>query len=645
MTGKTSSASSSREGRSMNLRKSYVALFPAIVAAMVACLLLATYRSWAGPERRAYDARVQFLEIVSDGRPHGSGRVVLVGIDEKTLMREKPILFIYPDIGRFLTMMSEYRAAAIALDIIPLHRQAEKLKAGIVGINDEGSSGRLGDMMEEIGRTLDDSLLRPLLAVGNSIPIVQAYQGHVVPYYYGVIPFMGKLSLGDALLTDATVMGSDGVVRNQYMKIEGRLSFAAVISRVMTGREPDEKMVRLNYHVAKSIPFYRFSDVVERKIGVDEFSGKTVILGYLSDYEDMFPTPLNRGRKPSTGKGGITEETAERRLPGLVIQGVIVETLLAGTSLKELHTAFQVGTLLLLVSVSVLACTGFTPLRAIASVIGISLLFLAANVTAFSVGYIIHLFPQILSPLLALTFIYPYRFFVEERGRRKVRKMFGYYVDDEIIDSLLERDPTRLLEGERKDVSILFLDIRDFTRLSTRQSAETIVRFLNLYFGKVTEIVRANQGFVNKFMGDGILAFFATGENPVANVVRASLAILRETEAMAVTEVVRQLVGDWDLRVGIGIHYGKVVMGNVGSEKKMDFTIIGEGVNIASRIEGLTKQLGKRILLSEEAYEMTKGQFTFERLGEFSVKGIDRPLALYTTAGMQTLEVSRERID
>jgi adenylate cyclase len=161
----------------------------------------------------------------------------------------------------------------------------------------------------------------------------------------------------------------------------------------------------------------------------------------------------------------------------------------------------------------------------------------------------------------------------------------------------------------------------------------------------VTEIVRANQGFVNKFMGDGILAFFATGENPVANGMRASLAILRETEAMAATEAVRQLVGDWDLRVGIGIHYGKVVMGNVGSEKKMDFTIIGEGVNIASRIEGLTKQAGKRILLSEEAYEMAKGQFAFERLGEFSVKGVDRPLALYTIAGIQTLEVSRERID
>ena len=211
-----------------------------------------------------------------------------------------------------------------------------------------------------------------------------------------------------------------------------------------------------------------------------------------------------------------------------------------------------------------------------------------------------------------------------------MEKVFGYYMDRNVLDRLLDMDPESLLAGEARDVSILFLDVRNFTALSTQREARQVVGFLNFFFGALTERIQERGGFVNKFIGDGLLAFFMTGESPAADAVSAALDILDETRRLNDEGRFRESIGDWRVGVGIGIHHGEVILGNIGSERKMDFTIIGEHVNIASRIEGLTKEAGTALLVSSDARTAAGDAFPWKTLGEFAVKGVERPISLYT---------------
>ena len=157
-----------------------------------------------------------------------------------------------------------------------------------------------------------------------------------------------------------------------------------------------------------------------------------------------------------------------------------------------------------------------------------------------------------------------------------------------------------------------------------------MVQFLNFFFGELTGLIKKNAGFVNKFIGDGILAFFMSGQNPVGDAVTAAREIIDATERLNRQKEFQRFIGDWEVKVGIGIHYGEVILGNIGSEQKMDFTIIGEHVNIASRIEGLTKEAGEAVLVSDDARMAAGDGIPWKKVGHFKVKGIDHSISLYT---------------
>lgn len=614
-------------------------IVPVIIGVVVFATLWATYGLWEAIERKAYDYRFQLTELFDIGRSQTSGNVVVVGVDERSIVQAKPIIFLYPDIGRFLVKMQEHQAALIAIDMIPVHRQAEKLKDGIQSL--PGRPGdKYGDAIGAVGERLDNALLEPLITVSLRTPIVQAYHGGLVPFYYGAAPFMKRFYPADIIFTDGMRGVGDGVIRKQDLKTNGKDTFAYAIYTVLTGRAYEGSSVWPNYSLAKRIPFYCFDDVMSGKVAGDIFRGKAVILGYLTEYEDVHFTPI-QGKITYVCSRQEREEAVyakDNRMPGQLLHAVIAETLLTGTSLKEIPYTSNMIILLVLVAVTLAISMTIRPAYSLTAIFCTALLFLAANLFAFAQGYVINVFPQLLAPFITLMLVYPYRYVTEERTRKKLYKVFSYYIDREVLDSLLEKDMAGLFKGESKDICIVFLDIRDFTRLSRREKAEDIVQFLNFYFGAITGIIQKHNGFVNKFIGDGILAFFAIKEDAIVNAIEASLEIISETERMKSEKAFERFIGDWVVNIGIGIHYGTVIVGNVGSEKKMDFTIVGEHVNIASRIEGLTKQANANLLVSDEAYTLVKDQFNFVYLGDYEVKGVDRPLPIYTVAGGSTKE-------
>jgi adenylate cyclase len=178
------------------------------------------------------------------------------------------------------------------------------------------------------------------------------------------------------------------------------------------------------------------------------------------------------------------------------------------------------------------------------------------------------------------------------------------------------------LTGKRQTVTILFTDIRGFTAFCESKDPAVVVELLNTYMTVMVKIIVRYGGHVNKFIGDGILAVFSDDDEGAEAGDHAYRAIA------AATEMVTEKVGDF--KTGAGIHSGEVVIGNVGSSDKMEFTVLGDTVNLASRLESLNKEQNTKMLLSQEALEMSRGRIDTVYVGAVPVRGKTEPMKLYT---------------
>jgi len=190
------------------------------------------------------------------------------------------------------------------------------------------------------------------------------------------------------------------------------------------------------------------------------------------------------------------------------------------------------------------------------------------------------------------------------------------------------------LGGETLPVTILFTDIRSFTTISEKMGAQAIVGLLNEYFSEMVSIVIQEDGVVDKYIGDAIMAVFGAPIPKPDDPVHAVRAAVRMRQALTNLNERLKARGAASLRTGIGIHTGEVVAGNIGSEKRMEYTVIGDPVNVASRLESSTKELGVNILISEDTYQRTKDLVVARPVKELTVKGRVKPVMTYELLGL-----------
>ena len=230
-----------------------------------------------------------------------------------------------------------------------------------------------------------------------------------------------------------------------------------------------------------------------------------------------------------------------------------------------------------------------------------------------------------------------YQWKVSDQDKQLLKNTFSNYLAPQILNEILS-DPSKIeLGGESREITILFSDIRGFTSISEKNSPKQIVAFLNEYFNAMVEAIMKNEGTVDKFIGDAIMAFWGA---PVKNDKHAELAI---KGALDMAEALDKLKAKWaeggkdypEIDIGVGINTGEAIFGNVGSEKTRSYTVIGDSVNLASRLEGLNKKYAisdkkkRSIIISEYTYEKVKDIFDVEYLGEDTVKGKTVPVKLY----------------
>jgi adenylate cyclase len=222
---------------------------------------------------------------------------------------------------------------------------------------------------------------------------------------------------------------------------------------------------------------------------------------------------------------------------------------------------------------------------------------------------------------------------IEEQER--IMKLFERYVPENIVREALKTGNGSIFDGESRIVSVLFCDIRDFTSISSGLDPKVVVNFLNDYFSVMTACVRKQKGSVNKFIGDGILAIFGAPLSYIDNQHNAVLsAIDMKASLQAINEKYESIVGRM-MHIGIGINTGEVVAGNVGSEDRVEYTVIGDTVNVAARIEGLTRTNLDAILISESTHAMVRDVVDAKQWPAVPIKGKSEPISVYEVLGMK----------
>lgn len=207
---------------------------------------------------------------------------------------------------------------------------------------------------------------------------------------------------------------------------------------------------------------------------------------------------------------------------------------------------------------------------------------------------------------------------------QRIRKAFSRFVPEQIIDDLANNNTQEKVSvGEKREIAILFSDIRSFTNISERNKPETIVAFLNRYFTVMVDIIKKHGGTIDKFIGDAIMALFGTPVSYEDNCRRAVAAAYEMRQALPDIPLEDLVMPEgMTFNIGIGIHYGDVIVGSIGSKEKTDYSVIGDSVNLASRLEGLTKTYGTQLLVSDSVmHEIPKGEFVFRHLDDVKVKG------------------------
>ncbi len=363
--------------------------------------------------------------------------------------------------------------------------------------------------------------------------------------------------------------------------------------------------------------FYSEQQLLEGQAPVVDpgmFKDRIVVVGVSAQglRIDNFDVPFREGQMPGA------------EVHANVIDGLLRNRAIASSSWLGDVTIAAVPTLL----VSLVG--GFVPAwmtGALAAVVGVSLWF--ASVQLFARG----LWTPLVTPLIAVALAFvgdlAWQYFVEGREKRQVKKLFSRFVSRDVYEQLMA-DPSRAaLGGARRTMTVLFSDVRGFTSLSEKGQPEDVVRQLNEYFSRMVQVLFEHRGTLDKFVGDMVMALFgAPLDDPdhAEHAVRAALAM-----SSALDDLNRQWAsqGRPQLDIGIGINTGDMVAGNIGSVTIMSYTVIGDAVNLGARLESLNKDYSSRILISETTRSSLKGRYDIRPLGEVTVKGKSRPVAIF----------------
>ena len=370
------------------------------------------------------------------------------------------------------------------------------------------------------------------------------------------------------------------------------------------------------YGPGGTIKTYSAVDIIKKRLPQNELQGKIVFAGFTEiGIYDVRPTPF------------------DPTLPGVEIHATAAANALEQRFIIHNSSTIRVERVILFLLPLVLALLlVLSPSAAVGLLAesGLCALYLAANYLIFS-RYLFDL--SMLSPLLALGLTTVsseiYRSLVIDRKGRYMKKAFSNYVSADLVAQIMKNPDSLKLGGEKREISILFSDIRGFTSLSEKLSPEDLVQVLNEYLNPMTLIVLEEKGTLDKYIGDAVMALYNAPLDVADHADHACRSAMKMMVKLA--ELNRSFIerGIQAIDIGIGINTGDAVVGNMGAAMRFDYTAIGDNVNLASRLEGLNKMYGTHIIVSESTRQMAGSDFHFREIDLVAVKGKQQPIPIY----------------
>jgi adenylate cyclase len=322
--------------------------------------------------------------------------------------------------------------------------------------------------------------------------------------------------------------------------------------------------------------------------------------------------------------------------PGVLIHATLADNLLSGDFLRRARPAANLSATVLAALLAGVAASFIASVWwSVAAGVGLAAAYLGLAFWLFGAGGVwLDAAAPTLAILLTFTGGMAANYFTEGRHKRQIREMFSKYVAPEYVAQLAD-DPSKIsLGGRRAELSILFSDIRGFTSISEKLEPHEVIEFLNEYLSEMAAIVKHAGGTLDKFIGDAVMAFWGEPVHHPDHADRAADC------ALAMQAATAQLAARWvaegkpDIHIGVGINTAEVVVGNIGSvEHKLDYTVIGDGVNLASRLESANKEFHTGIIISEFTLAKLGDRFAVRALGDVKVKGKERPVAIFELLG------------
>jgi len=386
------------------------------------------------------------------------------------------------------------------------------------------------------------------------------------------------------------------------------------------------------YGPFQTFRYISFFSLINEQVPIEYFNNKVVIVGASAPgLSDLRSTPW----QPS--------------FPGVEVHANVFYQLI---NQKFIHELSKSGEFLFILILGIIAGLLFTFLRPVGGVIAGTVFYILVFVGVWLVFAFKLLWMPLIAPfltvLLTYTTHYAYRYRVEERDKREIKKIFSHYVSASVVDELLKKPEMVKLGGEKKFCTVLFSDLAGFTNLSEATSPEELVKLLNEYLTEMTHIVLNNQGTLDKYVGDAIMAIFGAPidiENHALGGCKTALLMQRSLEKIRQDWKKRSLP---ELNQRIGINSGPMVIGNMGSDIRFDYTAIGDSVNLGARLEGANKQYGTGIMISDATYQLVQGEVIARPLDMLRVKGKSEPVKVYELIALrgETLDVkTREALN
>lgn len=622
--------------------------------------------SWVSRlENLAYD-----LEVRNIHKPLGKNiPITIVDIDDKSLAAEGRWPWSRDKFAKLVTNLYQNGATVVAFDIT-FPEKEENIAEKVLDQVKDVDSPQLISELEEIKKKFDyDSLLANSLKLGESVlgmvfkdqveisgvlppPILQltpqqaadlaipdkkGYLANITqlqaasktegfinatPDPDGVLRFTPLLfRYGADVYGSLGLQGASHYLLSEIQLVTAQYDEASVLEGIKLDNQfiPTDAMGRMLIPFrgpSYSFPYISAADVLNGKISKESVSGKLIFVGSTaSAIGDVQPTSVASIFPGIEVHASVASGIIDQYLPYKPTWGRGI-TLLATVVFGTIYA-------LLLPFVGVLVICILCILLPVALIFGSFWLWSAHGIV---VSVLLPLIVILL--LFVLNLVWGYLF--ESRRSKDLKEMFGQYVPPAYLDSMLKQGGQFSLDGESKELSVLFSDIRSFTSVSEKMNASDLKRFLNEFFTPITEIIFNHKGTIDKYVGDMVMAFWGApleDDRQAFNAISAGMAMQTKLTEL---NVIFERENKPQIKIGVGVNTGVMNVGDMGSKFRRSYTVIGDTVNLGSRLEGQTKFYHVGILVGEMSYQKTKEDFAYRKIDKIKVKGKETGVEIYT---------------